>query len=67
MLVGSDHVCCVFLQAQKFVGMKDQLAEVCVAKIRDAEGPEEAARFGRTLARQRPDLVLTTDSSEFAE
>jgi predicted NAD-dependent protein-ADP-ribosyltransferase YbiA (DUF1768 family) len=45
------------LQAQKFRGVEDDLAQACVHNIRKAKGPEEAARLGRTLARQRPDLV----------
>lgn len=45
------------LQAQKFRGVGDELAQECVHNIRKAKGPEEAARMGRTLARQRPDLV----------
>lgn len=46
-----------YYQAQKFRGVGDELAQECVHNIRKAKGPEEAARMGRTLARQRPDLV----------
>lgn len=48
---------CNPLQAQKFVGVKHELAQECVHNIRLAKSPEVAARLGRTLARQRPDLV----------
>ena len=44
-------------QAQKSKGVEDELAQGCVHNIRKAKGPEEAAQMGRTLARQRPDLV----------
>lgn len=46
-----------YYQAQKFVGVKHELAQECVHNIRLAKSPEVAARLGRTLARQRPDLV----------
>jgi len=46
-----------YYQAQKFEGVEDPLAEACVRNIKEAEGPEEAAQLGRSLARQRPDLV----------
>lgn len=48
----------VLLQAQKFAGVRDSLAEDFIHKIRRAKCPEEATRMGRTLARQRPDLVI---------
>jgi len=47
------------LQAQKFAGVEDEIAQECVHNIRKAKSPEEAARMGRTLARKRPDLVRT--------
>ncbi|XP_024356782.1 riboflavin biosynthesis protein PYRR, chloroplastic [Physcomitrium patens] len=46
-----------YYQAQKFAGVRDSLAEDFIHKIRRAKCPEEATRMGRTLARQRPDLV----------
>ncbi|KAJ7528695.1 hypothetical protein O6H91_15G014500 [Diphasiastrum complanatum] len=46
-----------FYQAQKFEGVQDTIAQQCVQSIQAAESPEEAARLGRTLERQRRDLV----------
>lgn len=46
-----------YYQAQKFEGVEDPIAEACVRNIKEAEGPEEAAQLGRSLAKQRPDLV----------
>ncbi|KAF4360218.1 hypothetical protein F8388_016750 [Cannabis sativa] len=46
-----------YYQAQKFVGVNDPLASDCVARIKSAKSPEEAARLGRSMQRQRPDLV----------
>eukprot|EP01018_Ginkgo_biloba_P025457 Gb_30511 [translate_table: standard] len=46
-----------YYQAQKFEGIQDFTAKECVKRIISAESPEEAARMGRTLERQRPDLV----------
>ncbi|KAJ7529805.1 hypothetical protein O6H91_15G066300 [Diphasiastrum complanatum] len=46
-----------FEQAQKFEGVQDTIAQQCVQSIQAAESPEEAARLGRTLERQRRDLV----------
>ncbi|PON55212.1 Riboflavin biosynthesis protein RibD [Trema orientale] len=46
-----------FYQAQKFVGVNDPLAQDCVERIKSAKSPEEAARLGRSMQRQRPDLV----------
>lgn len=46
-----------YYQAQKFVGLKNQAARDCVEEIKFAKSPEEAARMGRTLQRQCPDLV----------
>lgn len=46
-----------YYQAQKFEGVHDSIAQECIKRIRSAESPEEAARMGRSLERQRPDLV----------
>lgn len=46
-----------YYQAQKFAGVEDPLALNHIQQIQAAESPEEAARLGRTLAKQRPDLV----------
>ncbi|KAI5068159.1 hypothetical protein GOP47_0016504 [Adiantum capillus-veneris] len=46
-----------YYQAQKFTGVQDTLALNHIEQIQSAESPEEAARIGRTLAKQRPDLV----------
>nr|ATG70684.1 photosensitive 1 [Callitropsis nootkatensis] len=46
-----------YYQAQKFEGVQDFLAQECIERIKSAESPEEAARIGRTLERQRPELV----------
>lgn len=46
-----------YYQAQKFEGVQDSIAQECIKRIRSAESPEEAARMGRSLERQRPDLV----------
>ena len=45
------------MQAHKFVGVNDPAARNCVEDIRSAKSPEEAARMGRTMERQCPDLV----------
>lgn len=45
------------MQAQKFSGVQDPMAVEIINKIQRARSPEEAARFGRSLARERPDLV----------
>jgi hypothetical protein len=45
------------MQAQKFAGVQDKLAEEVIEKIQRAASPEEAARFGRSFMRERPDLV----------
>lgn len=44
-------------QAQKFVGVDDPVARNCLDDIKHARSPEEAARIGRRMQRQRPDLV----------
>lgn len=46
-----------YYQAQKFGGVQDPFVSDQIQKIHAAESPEEAARLGRTLAKQRPDLV----------
>ncbi|XP_057476743.1 riboflavin biosynthesis protein PYRR, chloroplastic [Actinidia eriantha] len=46
-----------YYQAHKFVGVNDPAARNCVEDIRSAKSPEEAARMGRKMERQRPDLV----------
>ncbi|KAK3028787.1 hypothetical protein RJ639_039053 [Escallonia herrerae] len=46
-----------YYQANKFVGMDDPAARNCVEDIRAARSPEEAARMGRKIQGQRPDLV----------
>ncbi|XP_050242337.1 riboflavin biosynthesis protein PYRR, chloroplastic isoform X1 [Quercus robur] len=46
-----------YYQAQKFVGVDDPVAWECVENIKSAKSPEEAARIGRSIQRQQPDLV----------
>eukprot|EP00250_Pteridium_aquilinum_P010101 c19156_g1_i1 orf=324-2096(-) len=46
-----------YYQAQKFKGVENPLALDQIRQIQAAESPEEAARLGRILAKQRPDLV----------
>ena len=46
-----------YYQASKFAGVDDHLAVRCQAEIQATESPEEAARLGETLLRQRPDLL----------
>uniref|UniRef100_A0A6N2KZL3 Riboflavin biosynthesis protein PYRR, chloroplastic n=1 Tax=Salix viminalis TaxID=40686 RepID=A0A6N2KZL3_SALVM len=43
--------------AHKFVGVNEPAAKDCVEKIKSAKSPEEAARMGRSMQKQRPDLV----------
>ncbi|KAG6737666.1 hypothetical protein POTOM_059194 [Populus tomentosa] len=43
--------------AHKFVGVDEPMAKDCVEKIKSAKSPEEAARMGRSMQKQRPDLV----------
>lgn len=45
------------MQAQKFVGLNDQLVRNCIEDIKSAKSPEEAARLGRKIQRQYPHLV----------
>jgi diaminohydroxyphosphoribosylaminopyrimidine deaminase/5-amino-6-(5-phosphoribosylamino)uracil reductase len=46
-----------YYQASKFAGVNDPLAVQCRGEIQAAESPEEAARLGESLSRQRPDLL----------
>ncbi|ONI05204.1 hypothetical protein PRUPE_6G362000 [Prunus persica] len=46
-----------YYQAQKFVGVDDPVARDGVENIKSAKSPEEAARIGRSMQRQQPDLV----------
>ncbi|KAG5224423.1 hypothetical protein OIU76_023233 [Salix suchowensis] len=46
-----------YYQAHKFVGVSEPVAKDCVEKIKSAKSPEEAARMGRSMQKQRPDLV----------
>ncbi|KAJ8773060.1 hypothetical protein K2173_028237 [Erythroxylum novogranatense] len=46
-----------YYQANKFIGVNDPAAKDCIEKIKSAKSPEEAARMGRSMQRQRPDLV----------
>ncbi|KAL1813368.1 riboflavin biosynthesis protein PYRR, chloroplastic [Daucus carota subsp. sativus] len=46
-----------YYQAHKFMGMNDSEVGLHIEDIVHAKSPEEAARKGRKLQRQRPDLV----------
>ncbi|KAL9255133.1 Riboflavin biosynthesis protein PYRR, chloroplastic-like protein, partial [Drosera capensis] len=46
-----------YYQAHKFFGVEDLAALECVENIKSARSPEEAARIGRRMQRQRPDLI----------
>ncbi|XP_043688654.1 riboflavin biosynthesis protein PYRR, chloroplastic isoform X2 [Telopea speciosissima] len=46
-----------YYQAHKFVGVNDLVSREFVEQIKAAKSPEEAARIGRTIQRQHPDLV----------
>ncbi|KAL3838545.1 hypothetical protein ACJIZ3_023136 [Penstemon smallii] len=46
-----------YYQAYKFAGIDDPTAKSCFEDIKNAKSPEEAARLGRRMQRQRPDLV----------
>ncbi|KAJ4826813.1 hypothetical protein Tsubulata_016033 [Turnera subulata] len=46
-----------YYQAHKFVGVSDPAARDCMEMIKSAKSPEEAAKMGRLMQRQRPDLV----------
>ncbi|KAL5573172.1 hypothetical protein UlMin_022769 [Ulmus minor] len=45
-----------YYQAQKFFGVNVPVVRDCVLKIKSAKIPEEAARIGRSMQRQHPDL-----------
>lgn len=45
------------IQAHKFVGVDDPVAQDCVEKIKSARSPEEAARIGRSMQRKHPKMV----------
>ncbi|XP_021751316.1 uncharacterized protein LOC110716977 [Chenopodium quinoa] len=51
------------LQAHKFYGVQDPLAQECFEAIKSAKSPEEAARIGRKMQRRRPDLGTTASRS----
>ncbi|XP_010268305.1 PREDICTED: riboflavin biosynthesis protein PYRR, chloroplastic isoform X3 [Nelumbo nucifera] len=46
-----------YYQAHKFIGVNDPLARDCIEKIKSSKSPEEAAREGRKIQKQCPDLV----------
>ncbi|CAJ1823163.1 unnamed protein product [Sphenostylis stenocarpa] len=46
-----------YYQAHKFVGVDDPMAQDCVERIKSAISPEEAARIGRSMQKQKPDLI----------
>ncbi|CAM8894587.1 unnamed protein product [Rhodiola kirilowii] len=46
-----------YYQANKFTGVDDPMALECLTSIKSAASPEEAARKGRTLQRQHPEMV----------
>ncbi|XP_073315783.1 riboflavin biosynthesis protein PYRR, chloroplastic isoform X2 [Primulina huaijiensis] len=46
-----------FEQAHKFVRVDDPVGKNCFEDIKNAKSPEEAARLGRKMQRQCPDLV----------
>ncbi|XP_014496508.1 riboflavin biosynthesis protein PYRR, chloroplastic [Vigna radiata var. radiata] len=46
-----------YYQAHKFVGVDDTIAQDCVERIKSAKSPEEAARIGRSMQKQKPDLI----------
>lgn len=46
-----------YYQAQKFVEVNDPVAQNCLDEIKHARSPEEAARIGRRMQRQHPNLV----------
>ncbi|XP_010523560.1 PREDICTED: riboflavin biosynthesis protein PYRR, chloroplastic isoform X3 [Tarenaya hassleriana] len=46
-----------YYQAHKFKGVDNPLSRDCIEKIRASKSPEEAARIGRSMQRQHPDLV----------
>lgn len=52
------------MQANKFVGVNNPVAKKVLDNIKSAKSPEEAARLGRKIQRQHPDLVLLSDSNQ---
>lgn len=46
-----------YYQANKFVGVNNPVAKKVLDDIKSAKSPEEAARLGRKIQRQHPDLV----------
>ncbi|CAI8613275.1 unnamed protein product [Vicia faba] len=46
-----------YYQAHKFVGVDDTAARDCIERIKSSKSPEEAARIGRSMQKQRPDLI----------
>lgn len=44
-------------QANKFEGVNNPLAKEFIQQIKSAKSPEEAARLGRKLQRQHPEMV----------
>ncbi|KAG0489309.1 hypothetical protein HPP92_008120 [Vanilla planifolia] len=46
-----------FYQAQKFAGVNNSLAKELIKQIKCARSPEEAARIGRKMQREHPELV----------
>ncbi|KAK4433051.1 Riboflavin biosynthesis protein PYRR, chloroplastic [Sesamum alatum] len=46
-----------YYQAHKFVGLDDPVAKNCLEEIKSSKSPEEAARIGRRMQRQHPNLV----------
>ncbi|XP_022746964.1 riboflavin biosynthesis protein PYRR, chloroplastic isoform X2 [Durio zibethinus] len=46
-----------YYQANKFIGVSNPVAQDCIGKIKLAKSPEEAARMGRLIQRQHPNLV----------
>lgn len=48
----------LWFKAQKFVGVSDPVAKSCIEELKCAKSPEEAARIGRRIQRQQPNLVI---------
>ncbi|CAI8613268.1 unnamed protein product [Vicia faba] len=46
-----------YYQAHKFVGVDDTAARDCIERIKSSKSPEEAARIGRSMQKQHPDLI----------
>ncbi|KAL5058634.1 hypothetical protein RYX36_030238 [Vicia faba] len=46
-----------YYQAHKFVRVDDTAARDCIERIKSSKSPEEAARIGRSMQKQRPDLI----------